>query len=57
MLNFKTTFVLAELYSIAFGEVYAPELKENLSPSDPLIISGILNKFSNFLDHNNSLRG
>lgn len=57
MLNLKTTFVLAEMFSIALGEVYVPDLKENLTPSDPLIISGILDKFSNFLDHNNSLRG
>ena len=57
MLNVKSTFVLAEMFSIALGEVYTPETKENLSSNDPLVISGILNKFNKFLDQNNSLRG
>jgi len=57
MPNFKTTFVSAVMFSVALGEVNTSQTKESLSQKDPLIISGILDKFSRFIDHNNSLRG
>jgi hypothetical protein len=54
-MSLKTSFVLAEMFSLSLGEIYAPTLKD-LPPTEPLVISEILDKFSGFLDHNNALR-
>lgn len=56
MKRIKTSFVLAEMFSLALGDFYAPENEQTLSQTDPMIISEILDKFSGFIDHNNALR-
>jgi hypothetical protein len=55
MLKLQTSFLLAEIFSLALGNFYSPESEGIVPKGDPILISEILDKFNGFVDHTNVL--